>query len=174
MSPAVVARTALVLLLFLLVQSTVMTDITIAGVHPDVILLLPVAAAVVAGSAEGAVVGFAGGLMIDLFLPTPFGLTALIGCLLGVGVGMALRRADRSIWWLGPVAALAGSAAAVLVYAALGAVLGQGQFLRVDLLAVVLVVSLTNALLASPAVRVMRWSLARTGPRERSVATSRW
>ena len=174
MSGRVVVRSALVLLLALLLQSTIFTDLTIAGVHPEVVWLLPVAAALVAGPTEGAVVGFATGLTIDLFLPTPFGLTALIGCLLGVGVGLATRRADRSIWWLAPVAALAGSAGAVMLYAVLGAVLGQQQFLHVHLVAIVLVVSLTNGLLALPAVRLVGWMLARPGPRERTTVEGRW
>ena len=45
------------------------------------------------------------------------------------------------------------------VHAVLGAVLGEGQFLHVDLVAIVAVVSVVNALLAGPAVKVLRWAL---------------
>ena len=58
----------------LLVQSTVGLDITVAGAHPDIMLLLPVAAGMAAGPEEGAVVGFVAGMAADLLLPTPFGL----------------------------------------------------------------------------------------------------
>ena len=175
MTGRTVLRTALVIVLVLLVQATIGFDITIAGVHPDVLWLLPIGAALAAGPTEGAVVGFAAGLAVDLFLPTPFGLSALIGCLLGLGIGVATRGVDRSIWWLGPVAALTGSTAAVMLYAVLGAVLGQEQFLRVDLAAVVIVVAVTNAVLAWPVNRLMHWALvAPLGQAGRTMAGARW
>ncbi len=46
-----------------------------------------------------------------------------------------------------------------MVYASLGAVLGQPQMLHVDLLRVVLVVSVTNAVLVLPALRMVSWSM---------------
>lgn len=45
------------------------------------------------------------------------------------------------------------------MYASLGAVLGQPQMLHVDLLRVVLVVSVTNGILALPAMRMVSWGL---------------
>jgi hypothetical protein len=48
----------------------------------------------------------------------------------------------------------------VLGYAALGGVLGQDQFLKVDLPAVIGVVAVCNAVLAGPAVRLVSWVLA--------------
>ncbi len=157
-------RLALVLLAFLLLQSTLVLDLRVGGVHPDIMLLLPVAAALAAGTEAGALVGFCAGLAADLLLPTPFGLSALVGCLLGFATGSATAAVDRTVWWVAPVAALAGSAGAVMLYAVLGAVLGQGQFLKVDLVAVVGVVSVTNAVLAWPSVRVLRWAVG-TAPR---------
>jgi rod shape-determining protein MreD len=152
-------RLAVVLLGTLLVQYTIGLDIRVAGVHPDVTWLLPICAALCAGPEAGALVGFCTGLATDLLLPTPFGLSALIGCLLGFATGLATRALDRTVWWLPPLAAAAGSALAVMLYAVLGAVLGQQQFLKVDLGAVVALVTVTNALLSWPAMRVMGWAL---------------
>ena len=45
-----------------------------------------------------------------------------------------------------------------MLYAVLGAVLGQEQMLKVNLVAVVAVVAVTNALLVLPANRVLRWA----------------
>jgi rod shape-determining protein MreD len=160
-------RLAVVLLGTLLVQFTLGLDISIAGAHPDLTWLLPICAALSAGAEAGALVGFSTGLAVDLLLPTPFGLSALVGCLLGFSVGVATRAVDRTVWWLPPVAALAGSAAAVMLYAVLGAVLGQQQFLKVDLGAVVAVVALTNAVLSWPAMRVMGWAVAADSRRGR-------
>lgn len=160
-------RLALVLFGFLLVQATLGLDIRVGGVHPDLVLLLPIAAALCAGPEAGALVGFASGLAADLLLPTPFGLSALVGCLLGFAVGLVTAGADREAWWLPPLAALAGSAAAVMLYAVLGAVLGQQQFLQVDLAVIVILVSVTNAVLAWPALRLVSWALYGADSRER-------
>jgi hypothetical protein len=61
--------------------------------------------------------------------------------------------------WLPPFVALAGSALYEVVYAALGSVLGQPQMLHVDLVRIVVLVSVVNALLALPALRAVAWSL---------------
>ena len=159
MTPRAALRVALLIVAVLLVQFTLALDLRIAGAHPDVVWLLPIAAGLCAGPEEGALVGFAAGLGIDLLLPTPLGLTALVGCLLGFGVGRVTAGASTLGPWLSTAAALAGSAAAVMLYAVLGAVLGQEQMLRVDLGAVVAVVAGVNALLILPAVRMMRWAL---------------
>ena len=154
-----VGRAALVTFVFLLVQETLMLRLRIGGVHPDVMILLPVLAGIVAGPARGAGVGFGAGLVSDLFLPTPYGLSALVGCLLGFGVGLAVVAVDRSAWWLAPVAALAGSALYVVAFAVLGDLLGQQQMVHVAVVRIVLVVAGTNALLAAPAVRLVAWGL---------------
>lgn len=176
MTPRAVARGLLVVAGVLLVQSTIVLEITVAGTHPDIMVLLPVAAGIAAGPEEGAVVGFVGGIAADLLLPTPFGLSALVGCLVGYAVGFTTGSITREVWWFPPLVALAASAAWVMLYAVLGAVLGEGQFVQVDLVAVVLVVAVANAVLATPAVRVMGWVLGpSSGQRARTrAAGSRW
>jgi rod shape-determining protein MreD len=139
-----------------------MLDIRIGGVHPDVMVLLPITAGIIGGPARGATVGFGTGLVADLFLPTPFGLSALVGCVLGFAVGLATVALDRTAWWLAPMAALGGSALYEVTYGALGSVLGQPQMLHVALVRIVVVVSVTNAVLAWPAVRVMAWGMAQS------------
>jgi rod shape-determining protein MreD len=165
-------RSLVVIALALLVQSTVVGDIRIDGVIPNLMLLVPIAAGIAAGPARGAVVGFTAGLAADLLLPTPFGLTALVGTLVGFTVGATSGSVVREVRWFSAVVALAASAAAVMLYAVLGAVLGQQQFLHVDLVLVVTVVSVANALLAVPAVGLERWALAPEA--DRSAASGRW
>jgi len=171
---AALARTALVLLGALLLQLTVGLSIVIGGAHPDVLLVLPIVTALVAGPTEGAVMGFVAGLVADLFVPAPFGLSALVGCLVGGAVGFVVPYSDRSPWWVPPVVALAASAGAVMLYAVLGAVLGDEQFLKLNLGAIVAVVAVTNALLAVPALSVLRWSLGLSGAEGRRAAGGRW
>lgn len=179
MTPRAAVRGLLVVLMALILQFTVVLDLRIAGVHPDIMLLVPVAAGIAAGPEEGALAGFVAGMAADLLLPTPFGLNALVGCLVGFAVGYTTGSITREVWWFPPVVALAASAVWVMLYAVLGAVLGEGQFMQVDLTAVVLVVSVVNAILAAPALRVMTWALGpSSGERARSrtsrAAGARW
>lgn len=152
-------RVGLVVVLFLTVQQTLMLDLRIGGVHPDIMILLPIVAGIVGGPARGASMGFVTGLVSDLFLPTPFGLSALVGCLLGFAVGAATVALDRTAVWLPPVAALAGSALYEVVYPVLGSVLGQPQMLHLGVARIVVLVSVTNAVLALPAMRLVTWAL---------------
>ena len=58
------------------------------------------------------------------------------------------------------MAALAGSVAADMLFAVLGAILGQGQMVRIDFLALFLVVGVSSVVLVVPVSRMMRWALA--------------
>ena len=167
MSGRVVIRLLVLTALVLLVQWTIGLDIRIAGAHPDFLVLLPIAAGMATGSSEAAIVGFVAGMAADLLVPTPFGLSALVWCLVGFAVGAVTGNLTRHVWWVRPGVAFAASAVAVMLYAVLGAVLGQGQFLRIDLLSVVLVVSVSNAILAAPAMALVRRALAEAETRGR-------
>jgi cell shape-determining protein MreD len=103
-------RVTLVVALFVIVQQTVMLDLRLGTVHPDIMVLLPIVAGLVGGPGTGASMGFGAGLAADLFLPTPFGLSALVGCLLGFTVGVTTLALDRTAGWLPPVVAFGGSA----------------------------------------------------------------
>jgi rod shape-determining protein MreD len=152
-------RVTLVVALFVTVQQTVMLDLRLGGVHPDIMVLLPIVAGLVGGPGSGASMGFGAGLVADLFLPTPFGLSALVGCLIGFTVGVTTLALDRTAWWLPPVVGFGASALYEVIYAVLGSVLGQPQMIHVDLTRVVLVVSVVNAVLALPALRLVGWAL---------------
>ncbi len=58
------------------------------------------------------------------------------------------------------MAALGGSALYEVIYGALGSVLGQPQMLHVALARIVVVVSVTNAVLAIPADAAGQWGMA--------------
>ncbi len=155
-----VLRVALVILIVLMVQQTVMLALRVDGAHPDLLWLLPITAALLDGPETGAIVGFWAGLSFDLVLPTPFGLSALVGCLLGYAVGSLTTAADPRAAWLKPVAAVAGSIAADMLFAVLGAILGQSQMVQVNFVALVLVVGVSSLVLVLPVNRIMRWALA--------------
>jgi rod shape-determining protein MreD len=159
MTSADLARSTVVMFVVLAVQNTVLDSVRIAGAHPDAMLLLPIAAGYVAGPDRGAGFGFAAGLLADLFLPTAFGLSALVGCLLGYGTGLATRGLVRSSWWLPLVVGAGATAMGVSMYAILGAVLGRPGALNVDLVPALVVTVPAAVVLVTPVVRMVAWAM---------------
>ena len=153
-------RVALVIFVVLMVQQTIMVALRVGGVHPDLLWLLPITAALADGPETGGIVGFWAGLTFDLVLPTPFGLSALVGCLLGFAVGSLTAAVDPRAAWLKPVAALTGSVAADMLFAVLGAILGQPQMVQINFVALFLMVSISSVVFVLPVSRLMRWALA--------------
>jgi rod shape-determining protein MreD len=169
-SGRVILRLLLVTFVLLLVQSTVMLSIRIGGVHPDVLWLLPITAALLDGPETGAIVGFWSGLAFDLILPTPFGLSALVGCIVGYSVGLASGSVDQRAGWFTPVAALFGSVAADMLFSVLGAVFGQQQMVQINFFTLFFVIAASSAVLVVPVNRLMRWSLFPEGNRRSLVS----
>jgi rod shape-determining protein MreD len=153
------ARSTIVMVVVLAVQNTLLDSVRVGGAHPDAMLLLPMAAGYVAGPDRGAGFGFASGLLADLFLPTTFGLSALVGCLLGYGTGLATRGLVRSSWWLPLIAAAGATAAGLSAYAILGAVLGDPGILKADLVPALVVATPAAVVLATPVVRMVAWAM---------------
>ena len=153
-------KVALLLLAALVLQQTLFASIRLADVYPQLMLLVAVAAAIAGGPERGAAVGFVSGLLNDVFLRTPLGLTALTFTLVAFVVGLVQSSVIRSSWWIPPVTAFVASAAGVLLYAVLAAIVGRSEFVRPRLLVVAAVVALVNAVLAPPVVKAMSWAMA--------------
>ena len=141
----------------LLLQTTVFSRIRIWDVMPDFMLLVAVAGGITAGPARGAALGFASGMLIDLFLPTPLGLSALVFTLVGYWVGIANTGVLRSAWYIPVLTAGAASVAGVVFYALVGSVLGE-RMITGHLATIAAVVGVSNAVLAPFAVRLVDWS----------------
>lgn len=150
-------KAALVLLTALVVQWSVISRLDLFGAHGDLLILVPVAAALTVGPERGAVAGFAAGICVDLLVTTPFGLTALTYCLVGYGVGAFQSGVLRASWWLPMVAALAGSVIGTSFWAVAATVVGEEGLLRPDLLRILLAVSLVAVALILPSLRLARW-----------------
>lgn len=160
-------RLSLAVLVVLLLHLTVLADVRVAGVRPDAPLLAAAVAGLVGGAERGAVVGFAAGLLADLFLPSPFGLSALVYSLVGFAIGSFQTGILRDAWWIPVVTAVLASAGGIVLYAALGAMVGETEMVGPRLPLIAAMVALMNGLLAPPATRLMRWA-ARAGGAERS------
>ncbi|MCK4177477.1 rod shape-determining protein MreD [Aciditerrimonas ferrireducens] len=162
-------RLSLVVVVSLVLQLSLLDGVRVAGAHPDLLVLLPVAVGLLAGPDRGASVGFVVGLVTDLVLPTPFGLSALVGTLLGAAAG-SLRpgRARPSLWMAVPLVA-AGAAAGTVLRGVLLALFGVPKALTAYLPPALVVVTVGGLVLGPLVLRAVRWALpveepARPGP----------
>ena len=147
-----------VLLVAAVLHTAVLPQFRVLDTAADVLLLLGVAAGLVGGPERGATVGFAGGLLADCFLQTPFCLSALAYCMVCWSVGIFHALILHATWWIPMLTTAVASAAGMLLYAGLGAVVGQSQLISTRLVTVVAMVAVLNALLSPLAVRAMRWT----------------
>ena len=151
---------ARILSLVFILQYAVLDRFRIVGVRPDFLLGLAIVAAVVAGPERGALVGFAGGVLVDLFVNTPFGLSALVACVVASIAGWVIAALGANQRWIVVALTAAGSVAAVISWAVLATVLGLAGLLGTHLLTIALVTATCNAALAVPFAAAARWVFA--------------
>ena len=146
------------MVLVLLLQSSLLTQMKLGVVRPDAMVLLPITAGLLGGSERGAVVGFFAGLLTDLFLQTPMGLSALTYSIVGFGVGAMHTGVLRAAWWIGPLIAMTASGISVGLFVLIGAVVGVAHLIRPDLAWIVVGVAIINAPLSIAVNRLMTWA----------------
>lgn len=151
-----VARFGLVLVIAITLQTTWLADLAILGVPGDLMLLFTIAMGMVAGPVRGASAGFVAGLTLDLFVQTPFGLTALCYLLVGYVVGQVLEGVLRAAVWIPPVAAFVATVGAIALYVMVGQLMGQ-QFRLSNLPTIVAVTATMNTLFIVPTLFLARW-----------------
>ena len=78
---------AAVLVVAVLLESTVLAGLRLAGVRPDLLVLAVVAVALASDATTGAVFGFVAGLVADLLFDLPVGVSALVYTAVGFAVG---------------------------------------------------------------------------------------
>lgn len=146
-------------LVIVVLQLTLADQLSIAGVHPELVWVLPIAAGLCAGPMTGMAAGFTGGVAADLFLPTPFGLTAFVGVIVGYALGRlgeeGVGDLGGAAWWVAPGLAAAAGFLAPLVYAACGAALGHPSYLDPPLLMVCLLDAIACAALVRVTMRLL-------------------
>jgi rod shape-determining protein MreD len=120
----VLSLTAVVLTAIVL-QSTIFSQIKLLGVKPELMYLVTILIAILEGPQEGAIVGFAGGMLQDFLLNSPKGITALTLTLLGYTMGMTRQYIVSSSPLLPAVLVAVGTAAATAFYQAVAFLLGQ-------------------------------------------------
>lgn len=156
-------RVGLIIVTSVVLQTAFVAELRIGGAIGNIMALVAIAAGVEGGAERGAIIGFAAGLTYDAVLQTPFGLHALVFCVVAYLVGTFQRSVLRAAWWIPVVTAVAGTAASVILYVLAGQLLGQ-QYRVANLPLIIVVTSLMNGFLAPVYLRALHWAL----PQDRS------
>lgn len=156
-----VTRTFLLGLVVLSFQTTLFNTLRPFGVVLQVMLLFACVSGVVAGSETGAVAGFMFGLMYDMVLTAPLGLSAVVFGFAGYMAGGVNAFVHEARWWVKIVAVVLSTGVAVLLYPAASLVVGVDGLLGSRVATVALACCGFNALLAVPAARIAKWALVK-------------
>ncbi|MGC9156070.1 MAG: rod shape-determining protein MreD [Ferrimicrobium sp.] len=129
---------------------------TILGVHPDFVMLMVAAVGVYRGREIGALTGFFAGLLVDSFLTTPFGISALVLCVVGYLAGEIERLDSGSplalkILIVGATSVVGEGLSSLVLY-----LLGLGNPLRARTLDELIIVGGINLVLAVVALGLCR------------------
>jgi rod shape-determining protein MreD len=149
-------RAALVLVAALVLQISLVSDLRIADAIGDLMLVVVIAAGLTGGADRGVTYGFAAGVLYDLVLDTPFGLSALTYALVGYAVGLAGAALGRTSGWWPLVIAAAAAMTQTVLYTCLGILIGTA-FPLDDVPGIGLALAVVAALLVTPALRVLWW-----------------
>jgi len=152
------ARVVVLVLVAVVLQEALMNDIVIHKAHPEILVLLPIMAGILVSPGSGAVTGFVVGLAADCFLPTPFGMSAIVFTLVGYASGALLGDLAQFRRWMVIAAGFLGSLVEVAGFALLAALFGQPSMLTGNLIVVMVVVAVCNGFLALPTWWAMRWA----------------
>ncbi|AEF93594.1 rod shape-determining protein MreD [Desulfotomaculum nigrificans CO-1-SRB] len=144
--------------LALLLQSTVFAIFQVAGVKPDLILMLVVFNGFLQGSREGAFLGFLAGLLQDFFTGSYIGLNALTKMLAGYLVGLAEGRLYKESVVLAAIMTFLASIVSQFAYYILLFYLG----IQVPPLIAVLQVIIPTAIYTSLLVPLAYWKFMRS------------
>jgi rod shape-determining protein MreD len=151
-------RLVLVVVTLVVLQTTVFPHLRIFGAAPDLLLVATAAMAYEEGPESGAVFGFASGLVLDLFLASPLGLSALsfalAGYLLGVFQGGMMREARSMAPILGFVGGLVGGTIFIVV----GGIAGESGYFSLTSVRIIIVAALYDAVVAFAIFPFVRWA----------------
>ena len=121
MSPAAWLRASLVVFVAAMLQVVIVSSLVIAGGAPDLLLVVVVALGLLRGSTPGAVLGFAGGLVVDVVTLGTLGVSSLVLTLAGFWAGRYAETTGRDrrlapVLAVGTITVLASAFGYVLYY----------------------------------------------------------
>lgn len=152
-------RVLLLIFILIILQTTIATHLYVFGAIPDLLLVATVAVAYNEGPRAGALFGFFSGLVLDLFLVSPFGLSAISNSVTGWAIGtfqagMAFKTRRTQVF----LAALGGVIGGA-VFVIIGGVVGVTGYLSLYSVQVIVAGSIWDAVVSVPIFMVVHWAL---------------
>ncbi|KUH35487.1 MULTISPECIES: rod shape-determining protein MreD [Streptomyces] len=135
----------------LVVQVSVLARLQLPGAVPDLVLLTVLALSLVYGHVSGALIGFGAGLLADLAPPADHavGRYALVLCVIGYVAGLTKPENGQPRSAAGPmVMVVAAAVGSTLLYAGVGALVGDTGARHVGLVSLILTAVVYDLLLA--------------------------
>ena len=159
MTGGAILRASVVVFVAAMLQAVIVSSLVIGGGAPDLLLVVVIALGLLRGSIAGAVLGFAGGLVVDLLTLGTLGVTSLVLTLAGFWAGRYMETTGRGrrlapVLAVGVITVLAGVFGFVLHY-----LLGVEVVARHALLTALAPALLLNLLLALPVYALVRASV---------------
>lgn len=147
------------------IELTLLSRLGLPGATPDLVVVTIVAIALAMGPTQGAVAGFAAGVLIDLAPPadTLLGVNALVYVAIGFVAAVAVDPRDRTVPIMIGVVGLAAAAAAVGT-AALDTLLGSDRVEWADMPGMVLTTALYAVVMAPLVILGVAWLVRRATP----------
>jgi rod shape-determining protein MreD len=161
---------AVLLLLAVLIEVTVLAPLPFPGATPTLVLVVVVILASQFGAATGALAGFAGGLLLDIAPPAAgtIGISALLLTVVGYAVGRFAESDDRP-WWSFAILGALAAPLVVLAGAVLGGLLGDPRVRWEDVVGLMLSAAayalVLGLILMLPLRRLCRWAVPEAYPR---------
>ena len=152
-------RLVLVGLIFLGIQTTVLSEMRPFGVMVQLMLLIGVTAGAIYGPEVGALSGLIVGLMYDCVLTTPLGLASLVVGGVGFGAGLLPFFVREPSWWNRAIVIALFSAIGEMLFPVAQGMTGLGGWVQPRMFVVALVVALINLFLAPIVMPLIRWTL---------------
>lgn len=154
-----VARFAVLIGLALLLQVSVVAQLSVGGQIGDLLLLVAVSAGVNGGPERGALIGAACGLASDLVVQTPFGMSMLSTAVIGYAAGSTSDRfADGGVALRSGAVGLL-SASGVALFIVLAWLLKLTYVTDGNTALVIAAIGISSAALNPLAERAVRWGL---------------
>jgi rod shape-determining protein MreD len=161
---------AILLLLAVLIEVTVLAPLPFPGATPTLVLVVVVILASQFGAATGALAGFAGGLLLDIAPPAAgtIGISALLLTVVGYAAGRFAESDDRP-WWSFAILGALAAPLVVLAGAVLGGLLGDPRVRWEDVVGLMLSAAayalVLGLILMLPLRRLCRWAVPEAYPR---------
>lgn len=143
----------------LALQKSLFVDITPFGVIVQLVLAFAASAGAIAGSERGATTGFVLGLLFDLAVGTPLGVSAITMGLAGQVAGLADRIRIDTTWWLAAGFVALGSTVGEAAVPVVRRFIGEEDAFSADLFTILPVVAVSSAALSVVLVPIARWAL---------------